>query len=185
MAKVSFECRLSPISPTAAGADQVTFYFSPNPGEVAQPLAEIASGGEMSRFLLALKACFTQQQTTPKTLVFDEIDAGVSGKVAQAIATKLHHLSQYHQVLCVTHQPLIAAMADGHFRVTKQVQSQAKNQKGDRTLVAVESLQHHQKRRDELAQLTGGHAAEEAISFAESLLVQAQTLKAGSKMTQA
>lgn len=185
MAKVSFECRLSPISPTAAGADQVTFYFSPNPGEVAQPLAEIASGGEMSRFLLALKACFTQQQTTPKTLVFDEIDAGVSGKVAQAIATKLHHLSQYHQVLCVTHQPLIAAMADGHFRVTKQVQSQAKNQKGDRTLVAVESLQHHQKRRDELAQLTGGHDAEEAISFAESLLVQAQTLKAGSKMTQA
>ncbi|ANV89568.1 DNA repair protein RecN [Picosynechococcus sp. PCC 8807] len=185
MAKVSFECRLSPISPTAAGADQVTFYFSPNPGEVAQPLAEIASGGEMSRFLLALKACFTQQQTTPKTLVFDEIDAGVSGKVAQAIATKLHHLSQYHQVLCVTHQPLIAAMADGHFRVTKQVQSQAKNQKGDRTLVAVESLQHHQKRRDELAQLTGGHAAEEAISFAESLLTQAQTLKAGSKMTQA
>ncbi|ANV86400.1 DNA repair protein RecN [Picosynechococcus sp. PCC 7117] len=185
MAKVSFECRLSPISPTAAGADQVTFYFSPNPGEVAQPLAEIASGGEMSRFLLALKACFTQQQTTPKTLVFDEIDAGVSGKVAQAIATKLHHLSQYHQVLCVTHQPLIAAMADGHFRVTKQVQSQTKKQKGDRTLVAVESLQHHQKRRDELAQLTGGHAAEEAISFAESLLVQAQTLKAGSKMTQA
>ncbi|QCS49079.1 DNA repair protein RecN [Picosynechococcus sp. PCC 11901] len=185
MAKVSFECRLSPISPTAAGADQVTFYFSPNPGEVAQPLAEIASGGEMSRFLLALKACFTQQQTTPKTLVFDEIDTGVSGKVAQAIATKLHHLSQYHQVLCVTHQPLIAAMADGHFRVTKQVQSQAKKQKGDRTLVAVESLQHHQKRRDELAQLTGGHAAEEAISFAESLLVQAQTLKAGSKMTQA
>ncbi len=179
MEKVSFECRLSPISPTATGADQVTFYFSPNPGEVAQPLAEIASGGEMSRFLLALKACFTQQQTTPKTLVFDEIDAGVSGKVAQAIATKLHHLSQYHQVLCVTHQPLIAAMADGHFRVTKQVQAQTKNRTGDRTLVTVESLQHHHHRRDELAQLTGGHAAEEAISFAESLLSQAQTLKEG------
>ena len=179
MEKVSFECRLSPISPTATGADQVTFYFSPNPGEVAQPLAEIASGGEMSRFLLALKACFTQQQTTPKTLVFDEIDAGVSGKVAQAIATKFHHLSQYHQVLCVTHQPLIAAMADGHFRVTKQVQAQTKNRTGDRTLVTVESLQHHHHRRDELAQLTGGHAAEEAISFAESLLSQAQTLKEG------
>ncbi|ANV83323.1 DNA repair protein RecN [Picosynechococcus sp. PCC 7003] len=179
MEKVSFECRLTPISPTATGADQVTFYFSPNPGEVAQPLAEIASGGEMSRFLLALKACFTQQQTTPKTLVFDEIDAGVSGKVAQAIATKLHHLSQYHQVLCVTHQPLIAAMADGHFRVTKQVQAQTKNRTGDRTLVTVESLQHHHNRRDELAQLTGGHAADDAISFAESLLAQAQTLKEG------
>ncbi|MBV5260274.1 DNA repair protein RecN [Synechococcus moorigangaii CMS01] len=180
MAKVSFECRLSPTPATAAGADQITFYFSPNPGEVAQPLAEIASGGEMSRFLLALKACFTQQQTTPKTLVFDEIDAGVSGKVAQAIATKLHHLSQYHQVLCVTHQPLIAAMADGHFRVTKQTQTKGKKVKGeagDRTVVAVESLQHLHTRRDELAQLTGGHAAEEAISFAESLLTQAQNLK--------
>ncbi|WP_024544968.1 DNA repair protein RecN [Picosynechococcus sp. NKBG15041c] len=180
MAKVIFECRLSPTPPTAVGSDQVIFYFSPNPGEAAQPLAEIASGGEMSRFLLALKSCFTQQQSTPKTLVFDEIDAGVSGKVAQAIAAKLHQLSQHHQVLCVTHQPLIAAMADGHFRVTKQVQSKGKKVKGeagDRTIVSVESLQHPHTRRDELAQLTGGHAAEEAISFAESLLTQAQSLK--------
>ncbi|MEB3225799.1 MAG: DNA repair protein RecN [Synechococcus sp.] len=180
MEKVSFECRLQPMPPNNTGADQVFFYFSPNPGEAAQPLAEIASGGEMSRFLLALKACFTQQQTIPKTLVFDEIDAGVSGKVAQAIASKLHHLSRHHQVLCVTHQPLIAAMADGHFRVTKQVQSKgkkAKEEQGDRTIVTVESLRHLHTRRDELAQLTGGHAADDAISFAESLLTQAQSLK--------
>lgn len=177
MEKVIFECRLTPAKPTATGADLVTFYFSPNPGEAVQPLAEIASGGEMSRFLLALKACFTQQKSTVQTLVFDEIDAGVSGKVAQAIATKLHQLSQFHQVLCVTHQPLVAAMADAHFRVAKQVIKQKEKGKEPRTIVTVEQLQQHQTRRDELAQLTGGHSAEDAVSFAESLLTQAQEQK--------
>jgi DNA repair protein RecN (Recombination protein N) len=177
MEKVIFECRLQPIKPTATGADLVTFYFSPNPGETVQPLADIASGGEMSRFLLALKACFTEKKNTAKTLVFDEIDAGVSGKVAQAIATKLHQLSQFHQVLCVTHQPLVAAMADVHFRVAKKVVKQKENGKEPRTIVTVEQLQQHQTRRAELAQLTGGHAADDALSFAESLLTQAQEQK--------
>lgn len=179
MEKVVFECRLTPTAPTATGADQVTFYFSPNPGEKAQPLSAIASGGEMSRFLLALKACFSHAKTSTQTLVFDEVDAGVSGKVAQAIATKLHQLSQHHQILCVTHQPLIAAMADAHLRVAKQIveQSSKGQPKEQRTIVTVESLSQHQTRRDELAQLTGGHSAQEAISFAESLLTQAQAQK--------
>ncbi|OKH18770.1 DNA repair protein RecN [[Limnothrix rosea] IAM M-220] len=177
MEKVIFECRLTPVKPTATGADLVTFYFSPNPGEAVQPLAEIASGGEMSRFLLALKACFTQKKNTSKTLVFDEIDAGVSGKVAQAIATKLHQLSQFHQVLCVTHQPLIAAMADAHFRVAKKVVKQKQNGKEPRTIVTVDQLEQLQNRRDELAQLTGGNSADDAISFAESLLSQAEEQK--------
>lgn len=181
MDKVIFECRLLPTKPSAMGADLVSFYFSPNPGETVQPLADIASGGEMSRFLLALKACFTGQANTPKTLVFDEIDAGVSGKVAQAIATKLHDLSQFHQVLCVTHQPLVAAMADVHFRVAKKVIKQKDsgkdNSKEARTIITVEQLHQHQTRRDELAQLTGGHAADDALSFAESLLTQAQERK--------
>jgi len=120
MEKVQFQVELTPTTPTATGNDQITFLFSPNPGEPLQPLIAIASGGEMSRFLLALKACFSQAEASG-TLVFDEIDVGVSGRVAQAIADKLHHLSQRHQVLCVTHQPLIAAMADRHFRVDKQV----------------------------------------------------------------
>ena len=119
MDKVVFECRLVDTPPTAMGADNVVFYFSPNAGEAIQPLSVIASGGEMSRFLLALKACFTGAEESSGTLIFDEIDAGVSGKVAQAIAEKLHHLGQQHQVLCVTHQPLIAAMANGHFKVEK------------------------------------------------------------------
>ncbi len=120
MEKVKFEVDISPAPPSALGADRVTFLFSPNPGEPLQPLTEIASGGEMSRFLLALQASFSQIDPVG-TLVFDEIDVGVSGRVTQAIAEKLHQLSQHHQVLCVTHQPIVAAMADQHLRVSKQV----------------------------------------------------------------
>ncbi|HEY9724807.1 MAG TPA: DNA repair protein RecN [Chroococcales cyanobacterium] len=200
MEKVQFQVGIASIAPTAAGADQVTFYFSPNPGEPLQPLSATASGGEMSRFLLALKACFSNSNDAWGTLVFDEIDVGVSGRVAQAIAEKLHQLSQEHQVLCVTHQPLIAAMADRHFRVTKQVigqpltlqsnkrSSTKRNGKTSpeldndplqaelldlRTVVRVSLLDNHDCRREEIAQLAGGHSAQEAISFAESLLVKA------------
>ncbi|AFZ35849.1 DNA replication and repair protein RecN [Stanieria cyanosphaera PCC 7437] len=183
MAKVVFECRLIPIPATAKGIDKVVFYFSPNPGEEVQPLSIIASGGEMSRFLLALKACFSDAENHSSTLIFDEIDAGVSGKVAQAIAEKLHQLSQQHQVLCVTHQPLIAAMADVHFKVEKQIIEESlasySLQNGDsslpdlRTVIRIQTLENHLMRREELAQLTGGHSADEAVSFADSLLNKA------------
>jgi len=173
MEKVIFQCRLSPVTPNASGGDKVEFYFSPNPGEKVQPLASTASGGEMSRFLLALKACFSNSEETGKTLIFDEIDAGVSGKVAQAIAAKLHQLSQKNQLLCVTHQPLIAAMADTHFRVDKETISSTDNGSEIRTVVRVKTLADINTRRDELAELTGGHSATEAIAFADSLLAQA------------
>jgi DNA repair protein RecN (Recombination protein N) len=178
MEKVQFQVEIAPVPPTIFGADKITFVFSPNPGEPLQPLSEIASGGEMSRFLLALKACFSQVETAG-TMVFDEIDVGVSGRVAQAIAEKLHQLSQFHQVLCVTHQPLVAAMADRHFRVDKQVINQIKGKKEhngsseERTVVRITTLDNLTKRREELAQLAGGKSAQEAIAFAESLLTQA------------
>ncbi len=201
MEKVKFQVAISPIPATAAGADQVTFYFSPNPGEPLQPLSATASGGEMSRFLLALKACFSATNEAWRTLIFDEIDVGVSGRVAQAIAEKLQQLSQQHQVLCVTHQPLIAAMADRHFRVDKQVIDQplarvekkpasrksngkaipeqddqySDAQKSDRrTVIRVSLLDTHGTRREEIAQLAGGHSAQEAMTFAESLLAKAR-----------
>ena len=200
MEKVQFKVDISPIPPMSAGADQVTFYFSPNPGEPLQPLSATASGGEMSRFLLALKACFSSTNDAGRTLIFDEIDVGVSGRVAQAIAEKLHQLSQPHQVLCVTHQPLIAAMADRHFRVDKQVidqplahalQQQTSKGNGQaipepndslsdaeltdpRTVIRVSLLDTHGTRREEIAQLAGGHSAQEAMTFAESLLAKAR-----------
>ena len=173
MDKVVFECRLIEATPNAMGADKIVFYFSPNAGEATQPLAVIASGGEMSRFLLALKACFTGASQSSGTLIFDEIDAGVSGKVAQAIAEKLHQLAKQHQVLCVTHQPLIAAMANGHFKVEKTiVEEVSSTQKKNgsaladiRTVVRVKPLSNHKVRAEELAQITGGHSADDASRF--------------------
>lgn len=193
MEKVKFQVDITPCPPSALGADQVTFLFSPNPGEPLQPLTEIASGGEMSRFLLALQASFTQIDPVG-TLVFDEIDVGVSGRVAQAIAEKLYHLSQRHQVLCVTHQAIVAAMADHHLRVSKQVIGEAGSLNGKgtkrqrnaavtnavdvRTVVRVAPLDP-QQRREELAQLAGGQSDQEAIAFADSLLTQAANLRQG------
>ena len=184
MEKVKFQVEIVPASPTAMGADKITFTFSPNPGEPLQPLTEIASGGEMSRFLLALKACFSQVDVAG-TMVFDEIDVGVSGRVAQAIAEKLHQLSQRNQVLCVTHQPLVAAMADRHFRVDKLTINQGKGKKTNndnaeqRTVVRVTTLDNLTTRREELAQLAGGKSASDAIAFAESLLLQAANHRRG------
>ncbi len=176
MAKVQFQCRVIPVKPHLVGADRVEYYFSSNPGEDLQPLAMTASGGEMSRFLLALKSCFSPLQDNCKTLIFDEIDAGVSGKVAQAIADKLHQLSKNYQVLCVTHQPLVAAMADNHFRVEKRLVKSTDGQ-NLRTIVDVRSLENIDRRRDELAELTGGHSADDAIAFADSLLETAEARK--------
>ncbi len=195
MERVQFQVALTPTEPTAKGADHIQFLFSPNPGEPLQPLAEIASGGEMSRFLLALKAALAQVDTV-NTLVFDEVDVGVSGRVAQAIAEKLFHLGRTQQVLCVTHQPMVAALADAHFRVGKEVielataaSSKGKRGKGQspasesaatgeqvRTVVRVMPLDRAM-RRDELAQLVGGQTHQEALSFADSLLQQADTLR--------
>lgn len=194
MDKVQFKVDITPCSPNATGADRIAFLFSPNPGEPLQPLAETASGGEMSRFLLALKACFSQVDAVG-TMVFDEVDVGVSGRVAQAIAEKLHQLGQRHQVLCVTHQPIVAAMADSHFRVDKQVidpeggkkrgksnRSGAAEANGSspatevRTVVRVARLDD-QQRREELAQIAGGKSDQEAIAFADSLLAQAASTR--------
>ncbi len=187
MEKVQFQVKISAQIPNSSGADQVSFEFSPNLGEPLQPLAETASGGEISRFLLALKTCFAQsaQGLTP-LLVFDEIDVGVSGRVAQAIAQRLFQLGQGHQVLCVTHQPIVAAIADHHFQVSKKfIQIDSNGIKSDRTIVEVDLLDPSQ-RKQELASLAGGVMvnskkqdanSDSAIIFAESLLSQAQALR--------
>jgi DNA repair protein RecN (Recombination protein N) len=179
MDRVQFQVHLAPTEPTASGADAVTFLFSPNPGEGFQPLAETASGGEMSRFLLALKACFSHIDPVD-TLVFDEIDVGVSGQVAQAIADKLHQLGEHRQVLCVTHQPIVAAMATHHFRVDKQVIDPANGVEQVRTIVQVTRLDDSQ-RRDELVQLAGGRSTADrhaAYAYVDSLLAKATRRKA-------
>ncbi len=178
--RARFQVELTPTEPTAHGCDRVTFWFSANPGEPLQPLSETASGGEISRFLLALKTCLAlpQGDTPLPTLVFDEIDVGVSGRVARAIAAQLCQLGRHTQVLCVTHQPIVAAIADAHFRVSKHVA-------GDRTQVEVTRLSPAECRQ-ELALMAGGEIGRGrkkstvATDFAEALLTEAAALRQSS-----
>jgi DNA repair protein RecN (Recombination protein N) len=146
------------------GADGVQFLFSANPGQPLAPLMEVASGGEMSRFLLALKTCLAAADPHV-TLLFDEIDTGVSGRVSGAMAALLQRLARQRQVFCVTHQPLVAAAADHHYRVAKQVS-------GGCTHTRVSQLRDTRARQAELAELAGGDSGE-TRTYAASLLKRA------------
>ena len=159
--QMRFAVDLQPRPPGEHGSEQVCFLFSANPGEAMAPLGEVASGGEMSRFLLSLKTCLAGTEL-PMTLLFDEIDSGVSGRVSAAMAQLLHSLARRHQVFCVTHQPLIAARADHHFRVSKHVE-------GGRTRTRVTELTAMADREEELAHLVGGDP-QEARRYVASLL---------------
>jgi DNA repair protein RecN (Recombination protein N) len=168
MAKARFIVQLTPATTNASGQDAIEFLLSANPGQAPAPLKAVASGGEMSRFLLALKVCLGE---AIPTMVFDEIDVGVSGKVAQAVATHLLQLSQRQQVLCVTHQPLVAAMAQAHWRVRKVSTETA-------TSLVVDTLDGLPERTEELAQLAGGNSADQAREFVSALLEEARLLQA-------
>ena len=161
LANVRFEVELRTADPADHGADAVGFLFSANPGQPMAPLTEVASGGEMSPFLLALKTTLAAVDGS-STLLFDEIDAGVSGRVSGAMADLLRSLGEQRQVFCVTHQPLVAAVADHHFRVSKEVKEGV-------TYSRVSQLRDTQARRQELAELAGG---EQADAYAASLLDQ-------------
>jgi DNA repair protein RecN (Recombination protein N) len=132
---------------TARGMDHVEFYFSPNPGEPVKPLAKIASGGELSRLMLAIKSLILTPGEIP-TLLFDEVDAGIGGGVAEIVGKKLKQVAAAHQVICVTHLPQIAALADSHHVVQKEVV------KG-RTFAQVKRL-GEKDRVDEVARMLGG-----------------------------
>ena len=148
------------IGPT--GADRVLFTFAPNPGEPPRPLGRIASGGEASRLSLALKVVLATADETP-LLVFDEVDAGVGGRNAAALGERLRALSRFHQVLCVTHLPQVAAYADAHLVVGKRVE-------GDRTATEVRVLDGESRAPELAAMLAGEGAGDEARSAAEALL---------------
>jgi DNA repair protein RecN (Recombination protein N) len=161
LAHVRFAVQLQAAPATEEGSDAVRFLFTANPGQPLAPLAEVASGGEMSRFLLALKTCLAAADPHV-TLLFDEIDSGVSGRISGAMAALLKQLATTRQVFCVTHQPLVAAAADHHFKVSKQVQD------GD-TRTQVSQLRDTRARQAELAELAGGDSGE-AHTYAASLL---------------
>jgi DNA repair protein RecN (Recombination protein N) len=152
-------------APRRWGSDQLEFLFSANPGEPLKPLARIASGGEMSRVMLALKVIFADNDEIP-TLIFDEIDTGIGGRTLQAVADRLAVLARHKQVLCVTHSPHIAGRGSSHFNIEKVIT-------GDQTRTVVKLLDYR-SRVAELARMLGGAGDEEITRIhAEQILKQA------------
>ncbi|HIS85231.1 MAG TPA: DNA repair protein RecN [Candidatus Faecivicinus avistercoris] len=166
MAKTRFEIRIEPeAKPGAMGADRVEFLISPNPGEPLKPMSAIASGGELSRIMLALKA-ISMDAGGVDSMVFDEIDTGVSGRMAQVVGEKMCRIARSHQVLCVTHLPQIAALGDVHFVVEKRTD-------GERTQTSVHRLDDEGRVR-ELSRLVGGaEDSESSLRHARHMLSDA------------
>ena len=170
MGKIRFAVDFAEKPLDSDGMDAVRFLMSANVGEELRPIHKIASGGELARIMLAMKNVLSEQDHVG-TMVFDEVDTGVSGRAAQKVAEKMARISRRKQVLCVTHLPQLAAMADTHFSVEK-------GERGGRTYTEVRRLDREQ-RRQELARLTGGsHVSQTMLDGAEELLAQAEKFRA-------
>jgi DNA repair protein RecN (Recombination protein N) len=151
---------------TATGLERVEFLIAPNPGEGLKPLVKIASGGETSRLMLALKNVLARADNVP-TLIFDEIDQGIGGRVGTTVGSKLWHLARFHQVLCITHLPQLAAFGEQHLHVEKRAQT-------DRTLTVVEDLKG-EARLKELAEMMG-ELSEGTLQSAREMLQNADAI---------
>jgi len=152
----------------ATGWDRGEFFFCGNPGEPPKPLAKVASGGELSRLMLALK-CLLARKDMVETVIFDEVDAGIGGEAAEAVARKIKELATHHQVFCITHLPQIAARGTLHFQVSKEVG-------GGRTQSAVVRLSHSSRVKELVRMLAGDSGTEQAEAWAEQLLVAGGTV---------
>ena len=169
MGKIRFAVDFAEKPLDGDGVDTVRFLMSANVGEELRPIHKIASGGELARIMLAMKNVLSEQDHVG-TMVFDEVDTGVSGRAAQKVAEKMARISRRKQVLCVTHLPQLAAMADTHFSVEK-------GERNGRTYTEVRRLDREQ-RRQELARLTGGsHVSQTMLDGAEELLTEAEKFR--------
>lgn len=158
--KTRFKIQITPKELSKTGIDNVEFLISTNVSEDLKPLAKVASGGEISRVMLAIKSIFAQNDDID-TVIFDEIDTGISGKASQSVSDEILNLSKFHQIILITHQAIIASKADKHFYVRKSQQ--------DETKVEVYVLTGENKIKA-LAELAGGEINEQSIEFAKSLL---------------
>ncbi len=169
MERTRFQVVIEPAAWSESGADAVRFLVSPNLGEEPRPIEKIASGGEISRIALALKTCIagaakrTPSGAAARTLVFDEVDAGIGGRVSETVGRRLKQLAASYQVLCVTHQPQIAGFADRHFHVSK-------HESDGRTVAAIEPLEAEARVREIGRMLSGERLTREALKHAEQLL---------------
>lgn len=164
MDKAIFEVRFKPTKGQIyrSGLDSVEFYIQTNPGERMRPLAKIASGGELSRMMLALKTIFSESQGIT-SIIFDEVDTGVSGRVAQAIAEKINGIAHFSQVLCITHLPQVAAMSDHHYFIAKKIT-------GKRTKTSVTKLDNAARVKELARMLAGTKVTKLSLEHAEELL---------------
>ncbi|MBI2812518.1 MAG: DNA repair protein RecN [Candidatus Melainabacteria bacterium] len=170
MERCKFELKFETTSEvTPSGSDRAEFMIAPNPGQPLMPLAKIASGGELSRVMLAVKSIFASADGV-STVIFDEIDTGLSGRVLQAMRDKLARLAKSHQILCITHQPIIASVADNHVEIQKE-------QSKDLTKVSARRLDADQRLRSLASMASGQEDAEVALNFARSLMEQASHLR--------
>jgi DNA repair protein RecN len=160
--KARFEISVQPKELSSDGIDNVEFLISTNVSEDLKPLAKTASGGEISRVMLAIKSIFAQSDDI-NTVIFDEIDTGISGKASQSVADEIVELSKFHQIILITHQPIIASKANKHFYVRKS--------QSDETKVEVYVLTG-ENRIKALAELAGGEINEQSVEFAKSLILQ-------------
>ena len=162
MPRVQFSCQFRELELQPNGADAVAFYLSANAGEALKPLSKVASGGELARIMLSMKNVLAEKDQIA-TLIFDEVDTGVSGRAAQRVAEKLRKLAQHKQVLCVTHLPQMAALADTHMLISKC-------ERDGRTYTSVTPLDTEGRKR-ELARIIGGtHITETTLKSAEEML---------------
>ena len=162
MPKVQFSCNFTDTELTPIGADMVAFYMSANAGEALKPMSKVASGGELARIMLAMKNVLAEQDHV-STLIFDEVDTGVSGRAAQKVAEKLRSVAKSKQVLCVTHLPQLAALANTHLLI-------AKEERNGRTYTTVTPLDLEGRKR-ELARIIGGaNITETTLKSAEEML---------------
>ncbi|MBS1991392.1 MAG: DNA repair protein RecN [Cyanobacteria bacterium SZAS LIN-2] len=152
------------------GLDKIDFLIAPNPGQPPMPLGKIASGGELSRIMLAIKSIFASADEVA-TVIFDEIDTGLSGRVLNAVRDKLAVLSRSYQILCITHQPIVASVADNYLEVSKE-------HKKDSTVVSVKSLDNEMRLRSLAAMASGNADGAASLSFAQALMDQAGSVKA-------
>jgi DNA repair protein RecN (Recombination protein N) len=162
--KADFEIDIKQEAISPYGLDKVEFLFSANPGEPPKPLAKTASGGELSRVMLALKSILADFDSIP-VLIFDEVDAGIGGKTAEGVGKKLKAISNKHQVLCTTHLPQIASMGDFHLKIEK-------GQRDGRVYVEVRELKGRE-RLDEIARMLSGKITEVSLKHAKELIESA------------
>jgi DNA repair protein RecN (Recombination protein N) len=163
MEKAEFEVRISPKPVQADGADSVEFYFTANPGDPPRPMAKVASGGEISRIMLATKIASAGRAGVP-TLIFDEVDTGLSGRAAAVTATKLGELAKHYQVLVITHLPQIAGRAITHFQIEKR-------EKGGRSSTEVLELEGEDRVSEVARMLAGEQVGESALANARELIL--------------